>query len=128
MRAADTLLAVSALDGRLQPAGDQLRALLPVGCAAELKNSIRQHKLELLALLRLEFLMVRSGVLNDTIFFAADEETKTALVDAGAEPGRVYTREELRLLIHQHRHKPITAAELLHIHTAKRMFNGRIVE
>jgi hypothetical protein len=126
MRAADMLLAVTALGGRLQPAGDQLCGLLPIDCPAELKNGIRQHKPELLALLQSEFLIIRSAALNETIFFAADEETKRALVDAGAEPGCVYTREELRLLIDQPRHEPITAAELLRLHTAKRIFNRRI--
>src|SRR5262245_31422117 len=55
---------------------------------------LRRHKPELLALLRLRFLIVRSVVLNETVFFAADEATKAALVDAGAERAGIYTREE----------------------------------
>ena len=72
--------------------------------------------------------MVRSAVLNETVFFAADEATKTALVHARAEPGCIYTREKLRLLVEQHREERITAAELLKIHATKRTFNARIAE
>jgi hypothetical protein len=71
--------------------------------------------------------MVYSEALEETIFFCEDEVTKAALVEAGAEPGCIYTREELRALIEQHRRDPITAAELLHIHGARRGFNARIV-
>jgi hypothetical protein len=70
--------------------------------------------------------MVFSQILGETIFFCGDEHTKTALVEAGAAEWSIYTREELRVLIEQHRRKPITAAELLQIHRARRIFNARI--
>ena len=40
--------AVAQLGGRLEPAGDKLRMLLPADCSPALKNVIRQHKRELL--------------------------------------------------------------------------------
>ena len=97
-------------------------------CPPDFAATLREHKPDLLALLRLRFLIVRSAVLNESVFFANDEATKTALVNAGAESGSIYTCEELRLLVEQHRCKPITAAELLRIHAAKRTFNARIAQ
>jgi hypothetical protein len=127
MRAADTLMAVSRLGGRLEPAGDtQLRALLPHDCPVDLRLHIRQHKSQLLALLHHDFLVVRSAVLNETVFFAADQRARTALIAAGAQPGCIYTHQELRELVKLHRREPISADLLLRIHNAKREFSGRI--
>jgi len=47
----EILLAVNLEGGRLEPAGDKLRVLLPADCAPELRDAIRQHKGELLGLL-----------------------------------------------------------------------------
>src|SRR5262245_6821000 len=113
---------------RLAAAGGNLRVHPASRCSAEFATALWQRKPSLLALLRLRFLMVRSAVLNETVFFADDEATKTALANSGAEPGCIYTRDELRLLVEQHRRKPITAAELLQIHRLKRTFNARIGE
>jgi len=71
---------------------------------------------------------VRSVVLNDIVYFAANEKTKSALVAAGAEPGCIYTRDELRGLVELNRREPLTADELLRIHKAKKIFNGRITD
>lgn len=117
-----TLLAVSAIGGRLGIAGENLRMLLPANCPAELKAAIRQKKSELIALLRLNFLVVHSEAVNGTVLWAADESTKEALIATGASPGTIYTPEELKLLVHRR----ITAAELPAIHKAKRTFDGRI--
>jgi hypothetical protein len=92
----------------------------------EFANTLQNYKPRLIALLRLPFVMVYSEALAETIFFCEDEDTKAALVEAGAESGCIYTREDLRALIEQHRREPITAAELLYIHGAKRAFNGRL--
>lgn len=46
----EILLAVERLGGRLEPAGDNLRALLPADCSPELKAAIRQHKSDILDL------------------------------------------------------------------------------
>ncbi len=92
----------------------------------EFANMLRDYKPGLIALLRLPFVMLFSEMLQETIFFCEDEDTRAALVEGGAEPGCIYTREELRALIEQHRREPITAAELLRIHGTKRTFNGRL--
>ncbi len=124
--ATDALVTVAQIGGRLEPVGDQLRALLPRGCPDDLRNGLRQHKSQLLALLRHKFLIIDSVVLDETLFFVADDQAKAALAKAGAGPGCIYTRDELRLLVEKNRGEPITAADLLSIHAAKRVFNGRI--
>src|SRR5947207_13584454 len=88
---------------RLAAAGKNLTVHPASRCSAEFATALRQHKPSLVALLQLRFVIVRSAVLNETVFFAADEATKTALVSAGAERWSVYTSEELRLLVEQHR-------------------------
>jgi hypothetical protein len=77
-------------------------------------------------LLELPFVTLYSKALEEIIFFCKDDETRGALAEAGADPGCIYTREELRVLVEQHRRVPITAAELLRIHGARRAFNGRL--
>lgn len=126
MRAVDTLIQVSRLAGRLEPAGDQIRALLPLNCPTEVRAEIRQHKPQLLSLLRHKFLIVHSAVLGETVYFAEDEKARQALIGAGAEPCCIYTRDELCELVDQHRRAPFTVDELLLLHAAKRIFNGRI--
>ncbi|MBA2270821.1 MAG: hypothetical protein H0W20_09515 [Chthoniobacterales bacterium] len=129
MHAISTLLAVSKLSGRLQPAGEygeQLRAMLPRNCPTEVTAAIREHKPELLALLGREFVALRSDALNETVFFAADDQVRAELLSAGADESCIYTRDELRELVKQHRRAPLTVDELLRLHRAKRTFNGRI--
>jgi len=95
-------------------------------CPPNFANTLRAYKRHLLTMLSWPFVMVYSQALGETVFFCEDERTKTALVNAGAERVCIYTREELRALVEQHRREPITAAELLHIHGARRAFNGRL--
>ena len=57
-----------------------------------------------------------------------DEPTKTALVEAGAEPWSIYTRDELRILVAQNRVAPLSHAELRKVHEIKRTFGARIAE
>ncbi len=126
MHAIGAMLAVSELSGRLEPAGAHLRALLPRNCPNEVRAAIQEHKARLLVLLRLEFVAVRSAVLNEIVFFAADESAKAALLSAGAERECIYTANELRELVKQHRRAPLTADDLLRLHAAKRIFKGRV--
>jgi hypothetical protein len=95
-------------------------------CSAEFAEVLKAHKPALLALLKLPFVMVFSQILGETLLFCEDEDTKGVLVEAGADLTSVYTRADLRVLIEQHRRAPITAAELLRIHRARRAFNGRL--
>ena len=89
-------------------------------------DTLRTHKPQLLGLLRLPFVMVDSEMLGETIFFCADDDTRTALVKAGADEFSIYARDELRALVGQNRVAPISTAELRKVHEIKRTFPGRI--
>jgi hypothetical protein len=95
-------------------------------CSLEFASILKAHKLALLPLLRLPFRMEYSRILNEMLFFARDEDTRAALVEAGAEPWSVYTRDELRILVAQNRAKPFIADELCKLHEIKQTFHGRI--
>jgi hypothetical protein len=97
-------------------------------CPPDFAKTLKAHKSHLLPLLTLPFVMVFSEALEETIFFCEDEETKEALVEAGAEPWSIYTRNELRILVAQNRIAPFTQAELRKVHTLKRTFGARIAE
>jgi hypothetical protein len=91
-------------------------------------ETLRDYKPRLLMLLQLPFVMVYSQILGETIFFCEDEDTKAALVEAGAESGSIYTRAELQVLVAHHRAKPFIPDELLKLHQAKRTFDARIAK
>jgi hypothetical protein len=57
--------------------------------------------------------------LAETIFFCEDEPTKEALVEDGAEPWSVYTRDELQVLVAQNRVAPLSDDELRKVHDLK---------
>jgi hypothetical protein len=95
----------------------------------DLKGKLREFKPVLLPLLRtkgLTWIEVYSKRLGETIFFCQDEDTKEILIEAGAEPWSVYTRDELRILVAQNRVAPLSVAELRKVHEIKRTFLGRI--
>jgi hypothetical protein len=73
-------------------------------------ETLKEHKWYLLVLLRLPSVIAYSKALKQTVFFADDEDTKAVPVEAGADPGSVYTRQELRALVE-----------------AKRLFNAELV-
>jgi hypothetical protein len=97
-------------------------------CPPAFVDTLKDHKWLLLDLLRLPFVMVYSQTLGETIFFCQDEATKEALVEAGAEPWSVYTRDELQILVAQNRVAPLSDDELRKVHDIKRTFNARIAE
>ena len=94
-------------------------------CPADFADTLSQHKPQLLVLLQLPFVMVSSQILGETILFCEDEHTKGALVDAGAEPWSIYTKDELRILVANNRAKPFPPDELCKLHEMKRTFHGR---
>jgi hypothetical protein len=116
------LLRVAGIGGRLSAVGNKLRMLLPPDCAPELKDAIRLHKLALLDLLQVALLIVQSDALNSIVFFVADDTTKESLVSAGADPGSIYTKAELAVLVCRR----TTVKELRLIHAAKQRFNGKV--
>jgi hypothetical protein len=95
-------------------------------CPIEFAITLKAHKSQLLALLRLPFVLVYSEALSETVFFCEDEPTKAALVAAGAEPWSIYTKDELRVLVAHNRTKPFLTDELRRLHEGKRRFQGRI--
>jgi len=80
-------------------------------CPPDFAGTLKAHKWHLLVLLSLPFCMAYSRTLGETVFFTEDEDTKAVLVEAGAAPSSVYTRDELRLLIEA---KRTFKAELVH--------------
>jgi hypothetical protein len=97
-------------------------------CAPDFADTLRAYKRRLLSLLELPFVMVFSESLGETIFFCADDDTRAALVEAGAEPWTIYTNDELRVLVAQNRVAPLSPAELRKVHEIKRTFDGRITK
>jgi hypothetical protein len=95
-------------------------------CSPAFEETLRSHKPQLLALLRLPFVMVYSQTLEDTVFFCQDDDTKAALVQAGADEWSIYTKDELRVLVAQNRIAPLSPDELRKVHEIKRSFSGRI--
>jgi hypothetical protein len=89
-------------------------------------DTLRDYKTRLIALLRLPFVMMYSEILKETIFFCGDEATKAALVESGASKWSIYTKDELRVLVTQHRAKAFLPDELCKLHEAKRRFNGTV--
>jgi hypothetical protein len=95
-------------------------------CPKDFLETLRAHKWHLLSMLSWPFVMAYSKALEETIFFAQDEDTKAALVEAGASEWNIYTRDELKILIENNRAKPFVSDELLRLHNAKRTFNARV--
>jgi hypothetical protein len=95
-------------------------------CPPDFVPVLRAHKTDLLSLLQLPFVMVDSKALGERLFFCENEETKAALIEAGASEWSIYTREELCQLVQQNRIAPISSAELCKLHEIRRTFSGRI--
>ena len=91
-------------------------------------DTLREHKPQLIALLGLPFVMVFSETLKETVFFCADDDTRDALIQAGASEWSIYTRAELQILCEQNRVAPLSPDELRKVHEIKRTFNGRIAK
>jgi TubC N-terminal docking domain len=125
MTPVDVLKAAAHLGLTLRINGDKLRVEPAERLSPDFAEVLRAHKPELLALLKLPFVMLFSESLGKTIFFCADDDTKAALCEGG-EPFSIYTRDDLRVLVEQNRVAPISIAELRKVHEIKRTFNARI--
>jgi hypothetical protein len=95
-------------------------------CPPEFVPVLKAHKSALLTLPRLPIVMVFREILGENIFFCEDDDTKTALIEAGADEWSIYTKDELRALVAQNRAKPFLPDELCKLHEIKRTFQGRI--
>ena len=123
----ETFLAVLDLGGRLAPAeGGGLRAMLPPACPTKLSEAIQTQKPRLLGLLALlsspQFIMVRSGVGPQLLFWTASEEGRNLLISYGAPPEIIYTRNELTVIA---RVNPDSEALML-LSECKRLFGSRL--
>jgi hypothetical protein len=111
---------------RLEAQPDGLHVIPGEHCSSTFEETLRAHKPQLLSLLQLPFVMVFSESLGETIFFCHDDDTKAALIEAGASEWSIYTRSELQSLCEQNRIAPLSAIELRQLHQIKRTFNARI--
>ena len=113
----------------LSARGNQLAVAPNRLLSPDFVHKLCEFKPALLTLLRTKgvtWIDVYSETLEETIFFCEDEAAKTALVEAGAEPWSIYTKDELRVLIAHNRVKPFLPDELCQLHKLKRTFSGRI--
>jgi hypothetical protein len=114
---AEIIRAVTQVGGRLEPAGDKLRVLLPVDCSPALKDIIRQHKGELLDLLEansanlapdcVPWLHVAKQVLAGE-FVGCDGSTRESLViglRGILHPLCKRALEQLRISKHERQHR-----------------------
>jgi hypothetical protein len=122
----DLLLEASRRGFRIKADGINLH--ITPQCPAEFAETVRSLKPRLLALLELTFVVVDSKAVGEILFFCADEATKMALLEAGADEWAIYTRDELWILCEQNRIAPISQAELCKMHDIKKTFNATIRE
>jgi hypothetical protein len=126
--AISVLKEAAALGLRLEAQPDGLHVNPGEHCSPEFEETLGNYKPQLLALLRLPFVMVFSEALEETVFFCQDEATKAALVEVGAEEWSIYTKDELRVLVAQNRIAPLSQAELRKLHEIKQTFGARIAQ
>ena len=115
----------------LRACGDRVGARPNRLLSPDFKGKLREFKPALLPLLRTKgvtWIEIYSERLGETIFFCQDEATKETLIEAGAEPWSIYTRDELQTLVGQNRVAPLSEDDLKKIQTLKRSFDARIAE
>ena len=115
----------------LSARGDQLAVAPNRLLSPDFSAKLREFKPALLPLLQTKgttWIEVHSERLGEDLLFCADEDTKTTLIEAGAEPWSVYTRAELQTLVAKNRVAPLSEDDLKKVHTLKRAFNAKIVE
>jgi hypothetical protein len=96
----EIIVDVADIGGRLEIIDGKLRTLLPADCPTELEEAIRLNTVQLINLLRLDFLVIRRKLLDQTeaIYWTPDEATKMALAGAGAYLDGIFSAPEIELL------------------------------
>ena len=115
----------------LSPRGDGLVARPNRLLTPDFAHKLCEFKPALLPLLQtkgITWIEVHSERLGEGLPFCRDQDTKTTLIEAGAEPWSVYTRDELQVLVAQNRVAPFSDDELRNVHEIKRTFGARIAE
>jgi hypothetical protein len=108
--------------------GTKLRVTPAERLTPDFAQTLKAHKWHLLSMLTWPFVMVYSQALGETIFFCEDEDTRGALIEAGASEWSIYTKHELRLLVAQNRAKPFLPEELCKLYEIRKTFHGRITK
>src|SRR5262245_34240191 len=111
---------------RLKAVGNDLHVNPARSCPPAFVPMLRAHKPSLLSLLQLPFVMVEGQALGESVFFCDDDNTKATLIEAGADPWAIYTKDELRILVVHNRAKPFIPEELCKLHEIRKAFAGRI--
>lgn len=115
-------LALTANGGRLE--------VSPVyDCPRDFVRTLQEYKPALVSLLASKgrtWIKLYSERLGETVFFCEDEETRDALIEAGASEWSIYTKSELRTLCAQNRVAPLSDAELRKMHEIHKTFHARI--
>jgi hypothetical protein len=115
----------------LQAIGERLEVSPAYDCTGDFVRILQEYKPALVSLLASKgrtWIELYSQRLGETVFFCEDEETREALMKAGASEWAVYTKAELRTLCAQNRIAPISSDELCKLQEIKRTFNGRITK
>ena len=115
----------------LSARGDQLAVRPNRLLSPDLSAKLREFKPALLRLVQtkgITWIEVYSERLGEDLLFCRDEDTKAALIEAGAEAWSVYTVDELQILVVNNRVAPLSDDELRKLHEIKRTFNARIAE
>src|SRR6478672_8384860 len=86
---------------RLEAQPDGLHVNPGEHCSPAFEETLRELKPQRHVVLGLPFVMVHSETLEETIFCCADDATKAALIEAGADEWSIYTKDELRVLVAQ---------------------------
>ena len=113
----------------LTPRGDQLAVGPNRLLSPDFSAKLREFKPALLSLLQtkgITWIEVHSERLGEDLLFCRDEETKATLIEAGAEPWSVYTRDELQILVAQNRAAPLSDDELRKVHRIKGTFGASL--
>jgi hypothetical protein len=108
--------------------GERLEVSPAYDCPRDFIRTLQEYKPALVSLLASKgrtWIELYSERLCETIFFCEDEETRDALIEAGASQWRIYTKAELRTLIAQNRIAPLSYAELHKLREIRKTFHGR---
>lgn len=123
MTPASIILEVARIGGQIGQVDGKLRVALPDAHPPNLKAEIKASRVALLELIAsCEFSVVKAEGFG-LMFWAACPQDRDALIRHGADPGDIYDRAELEMLIG----RGYTFQEIQGTHAAKKLFSGTII-